>query len=102
MFTYSSALETSDWTTGAFLIDAVTGVMVWSDVLYRIHGYQRGEVVPTVELVLAHKHPGDRAKIQELHTDLAEVGGYFSSYHRLIDSRQREHRVPGTGQGCRT
>jgi hypothetical protein len=98
MFTYSSALEASDWTAGAFLVDAVTGVMVWSDVLYRIHGYQRGEVVPTVELVLAHKHPGDRAKIRELHTDLAEVGGYFSSYHRLIDSRQRERRVLTTGE----
>ncbi|HSN38353.1 MAG TPA: ANTAR domain-containing protein, partial [Arthrobacter sp.] len=50
------------------------------------------------ELVLAHKHPGDRAKIRELHTDLAEVGGYFSTYHRLIDSRQREHRVLTAGE----
>ncbi|MDR7083775.1 hypothetical protein J2X01_003075 [Arthrobacter ginsengisoli] len=98
MFTYSSALEATDCTAGAFLTDVVTGVMVWSDALYRIHGYQRGEVVPTVELVLAHKHPGDRAKMRELHTDLADVGGYFSSYHRLIDAHQREHRVLTTGE----
>ncbi|WP_160667937.1 PAS and ANTAR domain-containing protein [Pseudarthrobacter sp. ATCC 49987] len=98
MFTYSSALEPSACTAGAFLIDAVTGVIAWSDALYRIHGYQRGEVVPTVELVLAHKHPGDRAKIRELHAGMAEAGGHFSSYHRLIDSHQHEHRVLTTGE----
>ena len=98
MFTYFSALEASDCTAGAFFIDAVTGKVVWSEGVYRIHGYERGEVVPTVELILAHKHPGDRAKLRELHTDLAEVGGYFSSYHRLIDSHQREHRVLSTGE----
>jgi hypothetical protein len=98
MFTYSSTLEPSDCTAGAFLTNAVTGVMLWSDALYRIHGYQRGEIVPTVELVLAHKHPGDRAKIRELNTDLAQLGGHFSNYHRLIDSHQREHKVLTTGE----
>ncbi|MEC5193174.1 MULTISPECIES: PAS and ANTAR domain-containing protein [unclassified Arthrobacter] len=98
MVTYSSVLEASDCTAGVFLLDAVTGVMVWSDVLYRIHGYQRGEVVPTVGLVLAHKHPDDREKIQELNAGLAQVGGHFSSYHRLFDSQQREHRVLTTGE----
>ena len=98
MFTYSSALEADDCTAGAFLIDAVTGVMVWSDELYRIHGYQRGEVVPTLELVLAHKHPDDRAKLLELNAGLVEAGGHFSSYHRLLDSHQREHRVLTAGE----
>jgi hypothetical protein len=98
MFTYSSALEAGDCTAGTFFIDAVTGVMTWSDELYRIHGYQRGEVVPTLELALAHKHPGDRAKLREMNAGLAQAGGHFASYHRLIDSHQREHRVLTTGE----
>ncbi|MFM9432180.1 PAS and ANTAR domain-containing protein [Arthrobacter sp. MP_2.3] len=98
MFTYSSALEASNRTAGTFLIDAVTGVMTWSDELYRIHGYQRGEIVPTLELVLAHKHPDDRTKMRELNAALVRAGGHFSSYHRLIDSHQREHRVLTSGE----
>jgi len=98
MFTYSSALGASDCTAGTFHIDAVASVMTWSDGLYRIHGYRRGEVVPTLDLVLAHKHPDDRAKMRELTTALTRAGGHFSSYHRLIDSHQREHRVLTSGE----
>ena len=97
MFTYSSAPGASDFTAGTFLIDAVTGVMTWSDELYRTHGYERGEVVPTLELVLAHKHPDDRAEMREMNAALARTGGHFSSYHRLIDSHQREHRILTSG-----
>ena len=98
MFTYSSALGANDCTAGTFFIDAVTGVMTWSDALYRIHGYQRGEIVPTLELALAHKHPDDRAKLLEMNAGLGKAGGHFASYHRLIDSHQREHRVLTTGE----
>lgn len=98
MFTYSSALGANDYTAGTFLIDAVTGLITWSDTLYRIHGYERGEVVPTVELAMAHKHPDDRAKILEMNAALSQAGGHFSCYHRLIDSFQREHRVLASGE----
>ncbi|MDI3212961.1 PAS and ANTAR domain-containing protein [Arthrobacter sp. AL12] len=78
-------------------MDATTGMMTWSDELYRIHGYQRGDVVPTLELLLAHKHPDDKAEIREMYAALARVGGHFSSYHRLIDANKREHRVLTSG-----
>jgi PAS domain S-box-containing protein len=101
VYTYSFALGDRDCTAGTFLIDAVTGVMSWSDELYRIHGYQRGEVVPTLELVLAHKHPDDRDRLRKMNADLVQAGGHFSSYHRLIDSHQREHRVLTSGEAVR-
>lgn len=30
---------------------------VWSDTIARIHGYQPGQVQPTTDLLLSHKHP---------------------------------------------
>jgi PAS domain S-box-containing protein len=101
VYTYSSALEAHDCTAGTFFIDALTGVMTWSDEIYRIHGYERGEVVPTLELVLAHKHPDDRDRLRKMNGDLVQTGGHFSSYHRLIDSHQREHRVLTSGEAVR-
>lgn len=58
--------------TGSFRLSLGTGRSEWSEGLYRIHGYTRGEVVPTTELVLAHKHPDDRdAACQFIQTWLA-------------------------------
>ena len=31
----------------------------WSDAMFRIHGFEPGEVVPTTELVMRHIHPED-------------------------------------------
>ena len=32
----------------------------WSDGVYAIHGFHRGEVVPTTALLLSHAHAADR------------------------------------------
>ncbi|MHC6231845.1 PAS and ANTAR domain-containing protein [Arthrobacter sp. MMS24-T111] len=79
--------------TGTFRLSLVTGRCEWSDGLYRIHGYTRGQVVPTVELVLAHKHPDDRDAACQLIQTLARAGGQGSNFHRIIDGRGRERRV---------
>lgn len=57
---------------------------VWSDTVARMHGYQPGQVQPTTELLLSHKHPDDRAKVAEILARVQE-GGLFSSRHRIID-----------------
>ncbi|ETW21797.1 hypothetical protein MGAST_23670 [Mycobacterium gastri 'Wayne'] len=31
-----------------------------------MHGYEPGSVVPTTKLLLSHKHPDDRAHVQDL------------------------------------
>ena len=38
----------------------------WSDEVARMHGYEPGSVVPTTKLLLSHKHPEDRAHVQDL------------------------------------
>ncbi|MDR3661960.1 MAG: PAS and ANTAR domain-containing protein [Mycobacterium sp.] len=58
---------------------------VWSDQVARMHGYEPGEVEPTTELLLSHKHPDDRAKVAEV-LDRVKSGGQFSSRHRIIDA----------------
>lgn len=65
----------------------------WSDEVARMHGYEPGAVVPTTELVLSHKHPGDRAHVQEVLDRALHSGGSFSSRHRFVDTGGAVHEV---------
>lgn len=95
---YSSALGGADCLAGTFHYDALSQELQWSDEVYVLHGYQRGEIVPTIELMYSHKHPEDRHSCHETFAAACVSGGYFCSYHRLIDSRLREHRVLTAGE----
>jgi len=95
---YSSALGPADCVAGTFHYEAISGRLEWSDELYTLHGYGRGEVVPTVELLYAHKHPDDRDRCHDIFMAACEAGGFFCSYHRIIDARVREHRVLTAGE----
>jgi hypothetical protein len=96
--TYSSALGEAECAAGTFRYDAATQRLDWSDELYALHGYSRGEIVPTLDLLLSHKHPEDRDRCQDIFASACASGGYFCSYHRLIDARLREHRVLTAGE----
>ncbi|MGH3596780.1 MAG: PAS and ANTAR domain-containing protein [Mycobacterium sp.] len=63
----------------------------WSDEVARMHGYEPGSVVPTTELLLSHKHPDDRAHVQDLLDHALHSGGSFSSRHRFIDTAGNVH-----------
>lgn len=95
---YSSALGPADCAAGTFHFDAISGRLEWSDELYTLHGYRRGEIVPTVELLYSHKHPDDRQRCHDIFLAACETGGFFCSYHRVIDARMREHRVLTAGE----
>jgi hypothetical protein len=95
---YSSAVGPADCVAGTFHYDAISGRLEWSDELYTLHGYRRGEIVPTVELLYAHKHPDDRERCHDIFMGACEAGGFFCSYHRIVDARVREHRVLTGGE----
>ena len=95
---YSSALGPADCVAGTFYYDAISGRLEWSDELYTLHGYRRGDIVPSVELLYAHKHPDDRERCHDIFMAACEAGGFFCSYHRIIDARMREHRVLTAGE----
>ncbi|MEU1426998.1 PAS and ANTAR domain-containing protein [Nocardia sp. NPDC005746] len=79
--------------TGSFRFWFATRRWEWSAELYRMHGYTPGEVEPTTELLLAHKHPDDRGKVAEAITRSVSLGEPFSSRHRFIDTHGVEHHV---------
>ncbi|MEZ2391682.1 PAS and ANTAR domain-containing protein [bacterium RCC_150] len=71
----------------------MTKQLFWSDEVYLMHGYMRGDVVPTLDLILTHKHPDDRQRAKQLWEELLAEGGLLVNYHRLIDARNNERRV---------
>lgn len=97
--TYSSAPGAGDCLAGSFHLDTATGKFEWSEALFQLHGYNPGEIVPSVELLLSHKHADDRARAAELISQVTREGGYFCLYHRMIDSRRRVRRVLTCGEG---
>lgn len=97
--TYTSALVAEDCVAGTFRYNATSGRMQWSDEIYSVHGYRRGDVVPTVDLLLSHKHHEDRERCRDIFDEVSAAGGYFCSYHRIIDARRREHQVLAVGEG---
>lgn len=68
----------------------------WSDVVARMHGYEPGEVEPTTDLLLQHKHPEDRERIAAV-LERVLSGKPFSSRHRIIDTKGRTHCVVVAG-----
>jgi PAS domain S-box-containing protein len=58
----------------------------WSDEVQRIHGYEPGSVIPTTELVLAHKHPDDRGQVAATIDQILNTHEAFSTRHRIIDT----------------
>lgn len=95
---YASVPGPATILAGTFVLDGPTGNMTWSDEMYTIHGYRRGEVAPTLALTLAHKHPDDLPRIQAVNAELFAHGGHVAIYHRVIDARLREHRVLTAGE----
>jgi len=63
----------------------------WSDEVARMHGYEPGSVVPTTKLLLSHKHPDDRAHVQDLLDYALRSGESFSSRHRFLDTAGKVH-----------
>ncbi len=78
-------------TAGAFRFWFVGQRWEWSDELARRHGYVPGSVVSTTQLLLWHKHPDDRAHVQDLLDHALHRGGSFSGRHRFLDASGAVH-----------
>jgi PAS domain S-box-containing protein len=73
----------------------------WSEEVERMHGYERGTVVPTTELVLSHKHPDDAAQVKSILNDVLRTHGASSTRHRIIDTHGRIRHVVVVGDQMR-
>ena len=84
--------------TGRFTYHLAEQRWEWDDDVYRIHGYQPGEVEPTNELFLKHKHELDRERVEEAFADAIATGEPFNVYYRiLVNGAERQVVVAGEG-----
>jgi PAS domain S-box-containing protein len=86
---------------GRYRLDLATGQWAWSDEVYVMHGFDPGQIVPTTPLMLSHKHPDDRARVDGVLRRASETGQPFSSVHRIRDAHGKTRTLAVTGQGRR-
>jgi hypothetical protein len=86
---------------GLFRYTVETGTWWWSEPVYEIHGFTPGEVVPTTELIMSHKHPEDADEVAASLKVVLTEGAPFSSWHRIVDARSRIRQVVSVGEGVR-
>jgi len=84
---------------GPFVYSVTSESWWWSDDLYRILGFEPGDIVPTTALLVAHKHPDDAAVATSIITNALTSGEPFALWHRVIDARQRTRTVVSVGDG---
>jgi hypothetical protein len=69
----------------------------WSDGMYRIHGFEPREVVPSTALVMSHVHPDDRTAAEESRKAALERDEPFSFVHRITTAADVERVVVAAG-----
>jgi IS5 family transposase len=87
----TAASTAPDLNVGSFRFWFVDQRWEWSDEVARMHGYQPGAVLPTTELLMSHKHPDDRAHVQDLLDYALQSEASFSSRHRFVDTAGNVH-----------
>lgn len=87
-----------DRQTGRFVFHVATSTWEWDDDVFRIHGYEPGEVEPTTDLVMRHKHELDRVLVEETLASAVADGAPFNIYYRIIVGDE-VRRVVLVGEG---
>lgn len=83
---------------GRFTYHVASDHWEWDSDVFAIHGYAPGEVQPTTELFLLHKHKADRNRVEDTFRRAIRTGEPFNLYYRIL-ARGREKRVVVVGEG---
>ena len=91
---------------GSWKLDAATGRVEWSDVVYRIHGVDPAGFDPSIDDAVSFYHPDDQKTVRELCERAIETGEGLELRLRLIraDGEQRivvSQCRPARGEGGR-
>jgi ANTAR domain/PAS fold len=84
---------------GGFAYDRVTDRWTWSTEVYRIHGFEPHDVVPTTELIRYHLHPDDGDGVLVKLWLAMDAGARFSEHFRLVDAHGTTRSVLALGTG---
>ncbi len=69
----------------------------WSDTMFRIHGFEPGDVVPTTDLVMRHLHPEDVEAAWESREQAVDRQEPFSFLHRIVTAAGQPRVVIAAG-----
>jgi PAS domain S-box-containing protein len=85
---------------GSWEMSASGGAMTFSDELFRIFGYEPGEIVPTVETLMAQVDPRDVSRVAAAREQAAGEGAEYDLEYRIRrpDGTVREVRSRGRPQ----
>jgi PAS domain S-box-containing protein len=78
--------------------DVNSNPLRWSDEMFRIAGYQPGEVEVTNQLFFHHAHPDDHEAIKHAVAEAIRLRGQYSISHRLIRADGVERIVHETAR----
>lgn len=95
-----AAPETDRQLAGTFRLELPAERWTWSDEVYLMHGFDPGDVVPSTDLIVSHKHPEDSAHLVGLLREAAAGPTPFSCVYRMLDARG-SNRVLGIVGGGR-
>jgi hypothetical protein len=82
---------------GRFTYIPATEEWWWSDGMYRIHGFEPGEVQPTTALVRRHVHPDDLDAAQASRDVVLERQEPFTFPHRILTATEQVRVVIAAG-----
>ncbi len=74
-----------------------SGLLYWSDELYRIYGLEPGEGV-SYEKYVSLLHPEDRARVEGIVAEALRTHASFDFYHRIIRPDGQERILHGEGE----
>jgi anti-anti-sigma regulatory factor len=90
----SSPAEHRSAVPGTFRVLGDNGSLVWSEPVFRIHGFEPGDVVPSTALMLAHCHRDDRPALEAVLRVAPEPAAEGRSVrYRLLDAVGTERIV---------
>lgn len=69
----------------------------WNDTMFHLLGYPTGGVRPSRALVIAHKHPDDRAHVEHIMADAVAHRLAYTCRHRIVSVDGTIHDVVATG-----
>jgi hypothetical protein len=89
-----------DYPAGEFRYEVGTDTWWWADEVYRMYGFEPGEVKPTTSMILSHKHPEDRARYAGALRSTSLHGTFLGSVHRILDAGGHERVLATIGEAC--
>ncbi|GLZ56051.1 PAS domain-containing protein [Actinomycetospora sp. NBRC 106378] len=69
----------------------------WNDTMFHLLGYVPGQVRPSRALVVAHKHPADRAHVEHVMADACSNRLAYTHRHRIVSVTGEIHEMTAIG-----